>query len=423
MTSKIRKATRLRHFLNNLPEHDSSNVTVDLPHLKSEVQSKAVLCAFKQPCTQSKNLEGGLYVGASGIGYMFYHISKSSKFSEEKEDFLNKCLEITKTCLASTKKSRNPEKTDKCGFLLGDGGTYAVAAAAFNASGQEKEAEACLNYYKEVGAICTPLSYTSFGGDELFVGRAGYICGALWLNKEFKKQVIPEDLINKVCHSLVESGKNHAHRHRSPCPLMYTYYGIEYLGAAHGLCAILQMLLSCDSFLEANPSAENDIKETVNYLISLQSPSGNFPCAMDEIGPNARREEEELIHWCHGAPGVVYLMAKAYLRWKDDKYLNSALQCGEVTWKKGLLKKGPGICHGIAGSGYVFLLLYRLTGDDKHLHRANEFAKFLENSEFLKDARTPDMPYSLYEGYAGTVCFLSDLMEPTSSAFPFMDVF
>lgn len=100
----------------------------------------------------------------------------------------------------------------------------------FFIKGQEREAEACLSYYKEVGSICIPLSYTSFGGDELFVGRAGYICGALWLNKEFKKQVIPEELINKVCHSLVESGRNYAKHHRSPCPLMYSYYGTEYLG-------------------------------------------------------------------------------------------------------------------------------------------------------------------------------------------------
>lgn len=41
-------------------------------------------------------------------------------------------------------------------------------------------------------------------------------------------------------------------------------------------------------------------------------------------------------------PGVVYLMAKAYLTWKDNKYLESCLKCGELVWEKGLLKKGPG---------------------------------------------------------------------------------
>ena len=83
--------------------------------------------------------------------------------------------------------------------------------------------------------------------------------------------------------------------------------------------------------------------------------------------------------------GMIYMLAKAYLVWKEEKYLIGALNCGECVWKKGLLKKGisfciimtifsvksiwwiffltfkkgPGICHGVAGSGYVFLTLYR----------------------------------------------------------------
>lgn len=36
------------------------------------------------------------------------------------------------------------------------------------------------------------------------------------------------------------------------------------------------------------------------------------------------------------------MMAKASLRWKDDKYLKSCIKCGDVIWEKGLLKKGPG---------------------------------------------------------------------------------
>lgn len=36
------------------------------------------------------------------------------------------------------------------------------------------------------------------------------------------------------------------------------------------------------------------------------------------------------------------MMAKASLRWKDEKYLESCIKCGDVIWEKGLLKKGPG---------------------------------------------------------------------------------
>ena len=121
--------------------------------------------------------------------------------------------------------------------------------------------------------------------------------------------------------------------------------------------------------------------------------------------------------------GVVYLFARAFRLWKDPKYLSACLLCGELTWQRGLLKKGPGICHGVAGSGYVFLLLYRLTSDEKHLHRALQFAQFMQTEEFKKGARTPDSPYSLYEGLAGTACFLTDLLQPQRAEFPFFDVY
>jgi hypothetical protein len=82
-----------------------------------------------------------------------------------------------------------------------------------------------------------------------------------------------------------------------------------------------------------------------------------------------------------------------------------------------------GICHGVTGSGYVFLLLYRLTGDQKYLHHAHAFADFIFSPEFSQGARTPDSPYSLYEGLAGTVCYLTDMLQPDQAAFPFFDVF
>lgn len=78
----------------------------------------------------------------------------------------------------------------------------------------------------------------------------------------------------------------------------------------------------------------------------------------------------------------------------------------------------PGICHGIAGNAYVFLLLYRLTGKEKFLWRALKFAEFLETAEFRSGARTPDSPYSLFEGLAGTACFYIDLCDPKNAEFP-----
>lgn len=70
-----------------------------------------------------------------------------------------------------------------------------------------------------------------YGGDELFVGRTGYICGALWLEKVEGRKVVPDKDINELCMSIVESGRRNAQSHRRPSsPLMFSYYDTEYLG-------------------------------------------------------------------------------------------------------------------------------------------------------------------------------------------------
>lgn len=136
------------------------------------------------------------------------------------------------------------------------------------------------------------------------------------------------------------------------------------------------MFLSVPGYNLEEKDPHGYVKKTIKYLVGLQTKGGNFPCAMDELA-NPRGEADELVHWCHGAPGTIYLLAKAWDVYKKNEYLDAALKCGECIWARGLLKKGPGICHGVAGNGYAFLLLYRLTKDKRHLHRAMKFGKAL----------------------------------------------
>ena len=153
------------------------------------------------------------------------------------------------------------------------------------------------------------------------MGRAGYIAGWLWLRSQGIASLSREEIFG-VCDMMVSCGQQYSRHTSSPSPLMYQYYGTEYLGAAHGLTGILQMLLSVPGYLQhCSPSAAADIRASVDYLLQLQTPQGNFPCAMDELLPGRRTPEDELVHWCHGAPGTVYLLARAFLLWKDEKYL------------------------------------------------------------------------------------------------------
>lgn len=64
---------------------------------------------------------------------------------------------------------------------------------------------------------------------------------------------------------------------------------------------------------------------------------------------------------------ALFLIAQVF---KEEKYLKEAMECSDVIWQRGLLRKGYGICHGTAGNGYSFLSLYHLTRDKKYLYRA-----------------------------------------------------
>ncbi|GIY88586.1 lanC-like protein 3 homolog [Caerostris extrusa] len=408
-----------RYFVNQLS--DFTGTLLEMP--KADIKNLCQLYTekiFSKQSIQRDECNGGLYTGAAGVGYMCYFLSQHPEFASEKK-FLEKSLYYMKPALHFAMYPEKHEKDMQLAFILGGIGTLAVGAALMKTLGDDEEMQEYLNQYNALAEECIDRDYLGCGSDELLVGRAGYLCGVLFLEKVFGEKVVSDEIAIKLCIATVEAGRKYSKKRKSPCPLMYAYYDTEYLGAAHGLSGILQILLNFPALYKKIPKALDWVKESVDYILNLQTPSGNFPCATDEV-TDPRPESDELVHWCHGAPGVIYLMAAAYLKWKREEYLASCLAAGEVVWNKGLLKKGPGLCHGIAGNGYVFLLLYRLTGDKKHLHRAHQFAKFLTSEEFKK-AKIPDKPYSLFEGIAGTVCFLADLMQPDKAHFPLFDVF
>lgn len=356
-------------------------------------------------------------MGPAGVAYTFWYLSKT--LGDEDKQFINMAKDMIAYNLKYI-KACNAEfdtKKDKVGFLVGQSGVFAVAAVIAKELGDQSLFEEATKAFHEIASLAEE---GVNGSDELLVGRAGFISGCLWLRQVLGQDIVPMTELHKICQAMLKSGINYSKRTRSPSPIMYEYYQTQYLGAAHGLCAILQMLISVPDF-----PLHDRVQASIDYLLTLQDAHGNFPCAMDELpgsGSRQRPEDQMLVHWCHGSPGMIYLFAKAYRRFQKEEYLTAALRCGDNIWERGLLKKGPGICHGVAGNGYAFLLLFRLTNDPKHLYRAERFAQFMESSEFLQKSRRPDCPFSLYEGLAGTACFLADMIDPSKASFPFLDV-
>lgn len=361
---------------------------------------------------------GDLYTGSAGIAYMFWKMNRSPQVSSMYPalEYAHRFINIAKRFAHLAKK----DPSERCSFFLGNAGIYAVSAAISFDSGNTSSLNADMKNFLEGLDVCKDILHE---GDEILVGRAGYLSGCYWLNKYLPFKPVSDYSILEICNILVERGRLYAIENNSPSPLMYQYHGTEYLGAAHGVSGILQMLIGSPWFKnsEISRSKYNDIKASIDYYVSLQDREGNFPSttgsSMNLMKPNI------LVHWCHGAPGAIPFLIKCYLVFKDPVYLRAAEVAGELVWNKGLLLKGPGICHGVSGNGYAFLLLYKVTQQKKYLFRATKFMEFLSHEEFELRARIPDNPFSLFEGYAGTVCFLIDLLKPDTAEFPFMDVF
>ncbi|XP_067084246.1 lanC-like protein 3 [Osmerus mordax] len=357
--------------------------------------------------------DGGLYDGPAGVAYMLYHVSECPLFSKQRDNYLKTAKQIIDVSVRYV--DVEPDQNMRAAFLLGGAGIYAVAAMVYKALGLSDFVKP-LTKFRNLWKVCAPINFMECGSDELFVGRAGYLCAALVLKQKLAIEILSMDQITAICQAIIESGKQYARRRRKPFPLMFTYYGTEYLGAAHGLSSVLQMLLS---YHEVLSGAERDLVwHSVNFLMN-QEQNCNWPA---ELGAMIKRENE-LLHWCHGAPGVAYLFAKAYLINNKPQYLDTCIRCGELVWEKGLLKKGPGICHRVAGSAYVFLLLYRLTGNRKYIYRAQRFAEFLFTDEFKAGSSSVTSIYSLFEGLSGTVCFLVDILQPDQAEFPLFSIF
>ena len=327
-------------------------------------------------------------------------------------------------------------------FICGLAGVYATGALIFHEAAMHRcsptsrdaqdpehfqrdlvqRRDEMLSVFKDVGMPLTTCSETSFDfpQDEVLYGRAGYLLGSLHL---CHISPLLHDINRSIVQALLLTGKAQSQRQRHPCPLYYEWpYGHHpkpYLGAAHGLIGILYALLHFREVLE----------ELGEELTVLQATRYVLQCEVDAQGRHGKRgyyptslhsQRSPLVHWCHGSCGAVFLFSKACEIFRDEDFLQAAVRAAEVVWKKGLLRKGPGLCHGVSGNGYALLKLYKITMDEKYLTRASRFAEFMFSERF-RFAHVPDRPWSLYEGWAGALCFLLDLRDPTNATFPFFE--
>ncbi|XGW27782.1 hypothetical protein V3C99_007955 [Haemonchus contortus] len=330
----------------------------------------------------------GPYTGLSGVAFALNKAAPivGSSASSTAEQLWQYCMRGSRR--SSSKQAR---------FLCGDLGVYVT---------QMSNADLREDLVSKIEKIADVLARDDYPSDEILVGRAGFLSGVLWIRQTIDPSLVSNGSVQKVLSAMILSGKRYSSRHKSPCPLMYDYHGTEYLGAAHGLAGILQTALGFHDLL--SESDERAVRESADWLLSTQDDEGNFASSVKWIG--RERGDDQLIHWCHGAPGVILLCLTMWKRYGEQKYFKAALRAGDLIWNKGVLKKGPGICHGVGGNGYALLMLYRACGDEEWLQRARCFGLMILDNNIRSAQRTPDSPFSLFEGLSGALCFLVDLL-------------
>ena len=247
--------------------------------------------------------DGGLYVGLSGVAYGLFYASQSSHLSVEiKELCLTTAGKYLEASLEYCRKKSETRNSTGAAFLLGHLGVYVLAAVFYAKTGETEKSKQYIDKFISLHSMCKPVDFLSCGGDELLVGRAGYLCGALYLQQELGESVIPANIIQTIVKSTIQSGRALAAKLKSPSPLMYSYYDSLYLGAAHGLSAILQMLLVYSKFLDSE--ATKDVTAACYCMLSCETENNNYPACLNET-------RDHLWHWCHGSPGVIYFLIKA----------------------------------------------------------------------------------------------------------------
>ncbi|KAJ7139031.1 hypothetical protein C8R44DRAFT_693432 [Mycena epipterygia] len=303
-------------------------------------------------------------------------------------------------------------------------------------------------------------------GCEALYGRAGLLYALLRLRSASRRKTVSgdsglADLVNTTAalsseenikllvQSIVLRGESGAAVYAaelagkgSSPPLMWTWHGKRYLGAAHGVAGILHILLLCPADI-IRPYMVH-ILRTVEWLIGCQDPAGNWPTTAPTGTDTDYGSGKELVQWCHGASGILLLLCTV-LRCATPissapllgKVIASVQAGAALVYRHGLLSKGVGLCHGVAGSVFALLAVSdvldrvrtkKIKGsksnstqlkdeDNYYLVRAVHLAQLATEHEGLTargEMGVPDHPWSLYEGLAGMCCAWAEVLQRLS---------
>jgi len=379
-------------------------------------------------------------------------------------------------------KGKEERKKTKCTLLGGPvSGALAMKVALLQQLGRTKEAVTTaqevlflLSSEEKDLADCECEVLNGRAGHLQLISFLREHLGEEHFGKEYVRDTIRAIIHNGINTSRREKTKcTSAETAAALPPLLWEWHDKVYLGACHGVVGILYSLLHFVREIRSlHHELGNDvtslIQTTINILYDKMCfPSGNLLSSLGKKKDD--KINDKLVQWCHGATGYILLLLKASQVYSNSDlcYLEMAQKIAkEVVYPRGLLKKGVGLCHGISGNAYAFLAIYchllekekeqiqqqntvSATGTkltflpssssstplqpspkkqkckkDRHkweekqwLQMAHQFANFaIQHLDHLE--HEPGRPFSLYEGNAGLIILLVDLVDSNFLTFP-----
>ena len=187
----------------------------------------------------------------------------------------------------------------------------------------------------------------------------------------------------------------------------------QYISPAHGFAGNVAALAGRPQLLgpERTAELEREAVRTSTATAVIDGDLANWqPLAGESLDGSPGRVRAIRTQWCHGAPGQVATLAG--IAPHDAEYTRLLVAGGELTWKAGPLRKGPGLCHGTAGNGLAFLALHERTRDQLWLERARRFAMHCIEQVEAGRERYGHGWHSLWTGDPGAALYLRSCIDP-----------
>jgi hypothetical protein len=420
-----------------------------------------------------------VYTGGAGVSIFFYHVWRRLE-SLLQEPGLDASLRQLMRQVAASARSHAAEYASMSlqglsqshqrgtfrweqvvaergpSLFCGQAGVYVANALVHHANGNAAECQANLESFLRMGQYALPGvgNQAPRCADEILYGSAGYLLGWLYLRRELGPDTVSPMVpqIADIVEYLFMKGSLLAETYQARNNiLLYEWHDSMYMGFAHGLMGILAALLDATATLpnETQPvQSDMLLKNTLSFVFNQREPDGFYDTRVQlrdrhRLHEPGNMDSKRLVQWCHGSPGALFLCASAQHKYPSmSKIMDEAVMAGQVVWREGLLRKGPGLCHGIGGNAYALLMCYQLARGSmpdaiEWLKKGLAFADFLISRSSasgnglsvstgdrvpwtlsVEGTRIPDHPYSLYEGIAGFGCLLVDLLQPKDARMP-----